>query len=352
MSAPRVVTFVYPNSRSGLLERVDRGEAPDTSLLGQNHLRAYGIDAEIHNPKLRRVDRRAGLLHRITWNARELALPWELERTGLTCTPLARVFPLMARLRGGPRVLLISYHLCATYERSSAASRRLLRASVRSAAGVVCISAAGRSRLIELMGVEPDRVFVAELGVDADYWQPGGPAEGGYVLAVGRDLARDYATFVSALDGLSVPVVIVAKHENLSGVDLPTNVEVQLDIPPAKVRELYAGAALVVVPIHREGHRYGTENSGTIALLEAMATGKPTIVTERSTLRDYIEPGDTALTVPAEDPAALRAAVDRVLGDRDLAAALGSSARSAVDRRFTTRAFAGRLAGVIESLGL
>ncbi len=345
------VTFVYPNSRTALLERVARGDAPDTSLLGQNHLHAYGIDAAIHNPTLRRVDRRAGLLHRITWNARELALPWEVGKTTLTCTPLARVFPLMARVHGGPPVLLISYHLCATYERSSAAARRLLRASVRSATGIVCISEAGRSCLIELMGVDPGKVFVAELGVDEGYWQATGPAAGGYVLAVGRDLARDYATFARALDGLPERAVIVAKHENLSGVDLPANVQVHLDIPPAKVRELYAGAACVVVPIHAEGHRYGTENSGTIALLEAMAVGQPTVVTERSTLQDYIQPGETSLTVPAGDSSALRAAVERVLGDRELAAALGSSARRSVEDRFTTRAFAGRLAGVIGSLG-
>ena len=345
------VTFVYPNSRTALLERVARGDAPDTSLLGQNHLHAYGIDCGNPQPKLRRVDRRAGLLHRITWNARELALPWELERTGLTCTPLARVFPLMARLRGGPRVLLISYHLCATYERSSPAARRLLRTSVRSAAGIVCISQAGRSRLIELMGIDPAKVFVAELGVDEQYWQAEGPAEGGYVLAVGRDLARDYATFVRAVGGLPVRAVIVAKRENLAGVDLPANVEVHLDIAPTKVRELYAGAACVVVPIHR-GSSLRNRELGTIALLEAMAAGQPIVVTERSTLRDYIRPGETALTVPAETAPALRAAVERLLGERELAARLGSSARRAVEERFTTRAFAGRLAGVIESLRL
>ncbi len=166
------VTFVYPNSRTALLERIARGDAPDTSLLGQNHLHEHGIDASIHNPSLRRIDRRSGLIHRVTWNARELTLPWELGDTDLACTPLARVFPVMARVRGRPPVLLVSYHLCATFERSRAAARRLLKASVQSAAGVVCISDAGRSRLIELFGADPAKVHVAPLGVDEAYWQP------------------------------------------------------------------------------------------------------------------------------------------------------------------------------------
>jgi len=344
------VAFVYPNSRASLLERIARGEAPDTSLLGQNHLSDFGIDATIHNPALRRRDRRSGLLHRITWNAREVALPWELHDVDLVCTPLGRVFPLAARIRRRPRVLLLSYHLGATYERSSAPARRLLRASIHSAAGIVCISDAGARRLIELTGVDPGRVHVAQLGVDERFWPASPVARDGYVLTVGRDLARDYATFGKAMDGLPVRAVLVAKHENLVGVDLPGNVEVRLDITPSEVRGLYAGAACVVVPIHREGHRYGTENSGTIALLEAMASGRPTVVSDRSTLRDYVQPGETALTVPAEDPAALSESVERVIGDPSLAEALGSSARTAVDDRFTTRAFAGRLAGVIERL--
>lgn len=344
------VTFVYPNSRTALVDRVARGEAPDTSLLGQNHLVEHGIDASIHNPSLRRIDRRAGLLHRITWNARELGLPWELGKDELTCTPLARVFPLVARVRGGPPVLLISYHLCSTYERSSALARRLMRASLRSAAAIVCVSEAGRTRLIELTGVEPSRVHVAPLGVDETYWQAQPPTSDGYVLTVGRDLARDYATFAGAVADVPRRAVLVAKHENLRGIDVPENVDVRLDITPAEVRELYAGAACVVVPIRAEGHRYGTENSGTIALLEAMAMARATIVTRRSTLADYVRPDETAVTVPAEDPHALRDAITRVLHDADAAMRMGASARRAVEERFTTRAFAGRLADVIRPL--
>jgi glycosyltransferase involved in cell wall biosynthesis len=346
------VAFIYPNSRTALLERIARGEAPDTSLLGQNHLYEHGIAATIHNPSLRRRDRRSGLLHRITWNLREVTLPWELSGVDLACTPLARVFPVMARVRRAPPVLLISYHLCATYERSSTPARRLLQASIRSAAGVVCISEAGARRLIELTGVDAERVHVAELGVDERYWTPAPVASDGYVITVGRDLARDYETFARAMAGLPVRAVLVAKRENLVGVDLPPNVELRLDIAPSEVRELYAGAACVVVPIRREGHRLGSENSGTIALLEAMAMQRPAIVTDRSTLGDYVRAGETVITVPAEDPAALRAALERVLGDPTLAGSLGSSARRAVDDRFTTRAFAGRLAHVIRRLGL
>jgi hypothetical protein len=35
------VAFVYPNPRSQLAREVDAGEAPDSTLLGQNHLAAF-----------------------------------------------------------------------------------------------------------------------------------------------------------------------------------------------------------------------------------------------------------------------------------------------------------------------
>jgi glycosyltransferase involved in cell wall biosynthesis len=48
--------------------------------------------------------------------------------------------------------------------------------------------------------------------------------------------------------------------------------------------------------------------------------------------------GVTGLTVPPRDPAALAAAILRVLGDRDLARRLGDEGRLHVERKFTNDA--------------
>lgn len=343
--------FVYPNPRRALLEAIAAGEAPDTNLLGQNHLGDLGLDAWVHEPRLRRRERSSGLRHRLTWNLRELALPWELADADVAVTPLATIFPLAARLRRRPRVVLLSYHLVATYDRSGRGRRRLLAASVRSAAAVACISQVGRDRLVERTGAEPERVHTAPLGVDERFWRPAPPPErDGFVLTVGRDLARDYETFCRAVEALPTRAVLVGKQANLDGVRVPRNVEVRLDISPAEVRELYAGASCVVVPIRGEGYRFGTENSGTIALLEASASGRPVIVTERAYLSDYVRAPETALTVPPEEPDALRAAIERVLADRTLGVSLGLSARRLVEEEHTTRRFAERLAAILGTL--
>jgi glycosyltransferase involved in cell wall biosynthesis len=344
------VAFVYPNPRGRLLEDVAAGRAPDTNLLGENHLAALGIDAAVHESAVRRRERASGLVHRVTWNARELTLPWEVGDADVIVTPIANVLPLVARARRRLRVVVVSYHLCALHERLGAVRRRLLGASVRSAAAVVTIADAARTRLLEQTGADPARVHVARLGVDERWWTALPPAPGGHILAVGRDLARDYSTLAQAVAPLSRRTVIVAKEENLRGLRLPGNVEVRLNVPPAEVRELYAGAACVVLPIRHEGYAWGTENSGTISLLEAMACARPIVVTERSYLADYVRPGVTALTAPAEDAEALRARIAEVIGGPDRAASLGAAARDDVEMRFRSRHFAERLAAVLRGL--
>ena len=342
--------FVYPNPRWALLEEIAAGRAPDTGLLGQNHLAGFGIEATIHHPGFRRRERAGGVLHRLTWNLRELTLPWELGRADVAVTPLANLFPLAARLRRHPRVVLLNISLCTAWERGTAARRRALAASVRSAAAVVCFAGTQRERLIAQTGADPARIHAVLLGVDADFYTPRPPPESGYVLAVGRDLARDYATFGAALEGLPARAIVVASERNLTGVRLPPNVETRLDVSYEELRDLYAGAACVVIPARRAEYRYGADCSGQTVLLDATAMGRPVVVTERGTLAEYVHPGETAIPVPPEDPQALRAAVETVLGDPEAAERIGAAARQLVEERHTTRLLAERLAGILRSV--
>jgi glycosyltransferase involved in cell wall biosynthesis len=343
------VAFVYPNPRGDMPERVARGEVPDTTLLGLNHLRALGFDAFAHDSVLRRSTPAGALAHRLSWYGREVALPWELRDADVVVTPLATLLPLFARLRRRPRVVLVAYHLVSAWDRAGDLRHRVQRASLAAAAGILTSSAAARDGLLARTGLPPEHIRTATLGVDAEWWRPTPLPDDGYVLTVGRDLARDYETFARALDGLDTRGIVVAKEENLRDVRLPDNVEVRLNIGPEEVRGLYAGARCVVVPVRPPSDPRGTENSGTVALLEAMACGRPVVVSDRPYLRDYVS-SDTAVTVPPADPQAMRAAIEDVLSDRAVAEALAGNARASVEASHTTRHFAERLAAALEDL--
>jgi len=58
-----------------------------------------------------------------------------------------------------------------------------------------------------------------------------------------------------------------------------------------------------------------------------MAWGRPVVASAVGGLVDAVEDGVTGLLVPARDPAALRAALERLLGDAEQRTRLGASAR-------------------------
>jgi glycosyltransferase involved in cell wall biosynthesis len=66
-----------------------------------------------------------------------------------------------------------------------------------------------------------------------------------------------------------------------------------------------------------------------------MAHGRPVVATPMGGLRDLVVDGETGLVVPARDPAALRAALERLLGDPELRRRLGEAGRRRAGERFS-----------------
>jgi glycosyltransferase involved in cell wall biosynthesis len=341
---PLRVAFVYQNPRAQVERDALAGTGPDSTLLGVNHLAEEGIEAFVHDPRLTRrgLPRRFA---RVAWNLREVVAPWELRGVDVVVTPLATFFPLAARLRR-VRSIVINYGLCLTWERSTPARRRLLNASLRSAAAVICLGDSQSGLTAEQTGTSPVTV---PLGIDERFWSPRPGAGEGTVLAVGKDLARDYRTLAEALRGLDAPAELAVYPRNLEGIELPPNATARV-LEPLELRERYAAAGVVILPQRHEGYPYGSEGGGLTALLEAWAMGKPVVATDRLIVRDYLEDGRTGLIVPAEDPAALRGAIERVLGDPELAVRLGAAGREQVEREHTTRRFAERLAPLLRAV--
>src|SRR5204862_4878741 len=86
-------------------------------------------------------------------------------------------------------------------------------------------------------------------------------------------------------------------------------------------------AAVVACPSRREG--FG------VACLEAMAHGRPVVASAVGGLKDLVVDGETGLLVPPRDPGALRAALERLLGDGEFRRTLGTAARERARERFS-----------------
>jgi glycosyltransferase involved in cell wall biosynthesis len=98
-------------------------------------------------------------------------------------------------------------------------------------------------------------------------------------------------------------------------------------VPPAELGAYFERASVVCVPSRREGY-------GVVAR-EAMAHGRPVVATSAGGLADAIADDVTGLVVPVRDPAALRAALERLLGDAELRARLGAAARRQAEEAYS-----------------
>ena len=342
------VAIVYPNPRDALIADARAGTAPETTLLCLNQLPRHGIDALVRNSL---VDTRASFVpKRIRWHLRELTLPWEAGETDVLLTPLANLLPFTARARRLP-VVVFNFGLNTILRRAGTTRRAALAAALRQATAVVSLATSQRDELIELAGVDRARAHVVLHGVDHRFFTPeDDPQRERLVLAVGRDLARDYATFLAAVRDLEAQVVVLAARGcNLAGLEIPANVEVREGVSWSELRRLYARARCAVIALRPSDFPFGSEASGITALLEAEAMATPLVATDRTILREYLTHGESALLVREADADALRQAIQSLLVDPELAHALGSAGRRRIAARHTLEDMAAQLAPVLQA---
>ena len=143
------------------------------------------------------------------------------------------------------------------------------------------------------------------------------PADPPHVLFAGRlSPEKGIREFLAATQAF--PRVIVGAGP----VAAPESVGFVGDLAP-----YYRRAAVVAVPSLREGY-------GVVAR-EAMAHGRAVVASGVGGLRDAIDDGVDGLLVPPGDVAALREAIERLLGEEELRNRLGAAAREKARREWS-----------------
>jgi len=108
------------------------------------------------------------------------------------------------------------------------------------------------------------------------------------------------------------------------------------------VRQLVGCADIVALPSEREGL--------SLALLEAMAAGKPIVATSIGSNVEATDNGRAALLVPPRNADALRKALSELLADHSRARGLGSRARHLFLERYTEEGMLARYMALYASL--
>lgn len=108
------------------------------------------------------------------------------------------------------------------------------------------------------------------------------------------------------------------------------------------VRPYYAIATIVVMPSHSEG--------SPLVLFEAMAAGVPVVATGVGGVPEIATNEQTALLVNSRDPAAMAAAIKRMLEDEGLRACLARNAKELVAKKYSPEAHFESLMKVCEEV--
>jgi glycosyltransferase involved in cell wall biosynthesis len=250
--------------------------------------------------------------------------------------------------RRRPCHIMIGHRLSA---RKKVIVHRLLRLQ-RRIDRVVVYASEQRRFAIEHLGYEPERVVLHPFMVDTAFWRPEQVevtrGSRPLICAAGQEL-RDYPTLVDAVRGLDVDVVIAAaspwskREDTAAGLDIPPNVTVRA-CDHFELRQLYADAVLVVVPLQETDFQ-----AGITTILEAMSMGRALVCTRTTGQTDTIVEGETGRYVPVGDAGALRAAIEALLADPAEAARLGAGGQRWVQTHADVTLYAADLASLVEA---
>lgn len=105
------------------------------------------------------------------------------------------------------------------------------------------------------------------------------------------------------------------------------------------VRPVLGAAHVVVLPSWREGL--------PTALMEAMSVGRPLVATDVPGCRSVIVDGENGFLVPARDPLALAAAMERFLADPRMISEMGENSRRQAKEKFDAHKVA---AGILDDM--
>jgi len=199
-----------------------------------------------------------------------------------------------------------------------------------------------------------ERVRVIPFGIDASSWRGiEGPAP--FVLFAGRHVAyKGVDVLLRALQGTSIRAVIAgdgpkrAEWERLAAtLGLAQHVRFTGDVPDLELRALMQSCAVLVLPSITRAEAFG------YVQLEAMASSKPVVSTDVPSGVSWVnQHGTTGLIVPASDAGALRAALERLMGDPSLRRKLGDAGRRRVEEEFALTCLRDRLGALYRELGL
>lgn len=238
------------------------------------------------------------------------------------------------------------------------AARALEGSAFDTAGAILAVSADLRDELL-MDGVAGERIHVVPNGFDATRFRPApmsgdGPVTFGFVGGLRpwhgiADMAMAFRQVVEQLDCRLLVVGTGPEEERLRALaaELPGRIELTGAVSHADVPVLLRRIDVALAPYPPLERFYYSP----LKLFEYMGTGRAIIASRIGQVEELLINGETALTVPPGDVAALAKAMARLAADPALRARLGRRAAEIAHREHSWASRIERIATIAHSLG-
>jgi glycosyltransferase involved in cell wall biosynthesis len=225
---------------------------------------------------------------------------------------------------------------------------------------VFAVSEQVRRHSIEVDRIDPARVQTIYNGLNLENWNTAprpAKAQGEFLVTTVGNIRRvkGHDVFIKAAAAI-VPhfhkvsfsiagdVLEPAYFTELQDLvqDLKLANHFRFDGGVTNLRQHLAAADVFVLPSRSEGF--------SNAIVEAMAASLPVVATNVGGNAEAVQDGVSGFVVPSEDPAALSAAIIRLLSDPSLAKAMGAAGKNLAAERFTIESMMSRIVSAYKDL--
>ena len=232
--------FIYSGTdRRALEEEIKQGLSPDTSFFGFTYVRKDSrIDASYIQINKDSYTFAGGLVRKYAW-LRVLYLFFKFRKELLAARVIVLMtsayFELMYLKKFGllrsKRWVILNLDLTLAFKDVAHIADK-----------VVCVSQAQKKFLLD-KGFSENKLVFIPLGVDKNFYQPI-RTQGEYILTIGRDIGRDFKTFLEAVKLSEEKTVMICSPKNVEALEdmIPANLTILFDLPYQELKKYYQKA--------------------------------------------------------------------------------------------------------------
>lgn len=153
---------------------------------------------------------------------------------------------------------------------------------------------------------------------------------------------RDYKTLVKAFEGLKERLKIACFPNDLKGIKIPSNVEVNYNLFGKDFLTCMKNAYAVIIPLEDTNI-----SSGQLVLLQAMSLGKAIILTKSGGVEDYVD-NDCVMLVNPHCADEIKKAILDLVNNKEKKIQLELNAYQKFKNDFTIEKFGKRIADIFK----